>query len=144
MKSRLRRSKHTPAARGSHWIRPSTRWAIYYRDGFTCAYCGRSSEWEWQSLQDMPQLDIMRRQLLSLDHVRAVTHGARDNAPSNLTTCCVSCNSSKQGLTMRQWLARLRSFGIDTELVRRRIRNLCRKAIDREVGRRLARRDVNE
>lgn len=121
---RPRRSRHTPAAQGSKWIRRSTRWAIYHRDDFACVYCGR-----------VPR----KTTRLSLDHVRPVESHGRRNAPEHLVTCCVSCNSSKQGLTVRQWYARLRGLGIDTDAVRRRVARTVRRPIDRARGRLLAR-----
>lgn len=119
---RPRRSKHTPAAQGSKWIRPSTRWAIYHRDNFACVYCTRVGS-------------------LSLDHVGAVEVHGRDNGAHNLVTSCVSCNSSKQGISTRAWFAKLRTKGIDTTLVRRRIAAARAKPIDRVRGAFLAHGD---
>lgn len=119
--SRKRRSAHTPAAQGGKWIHPSTRWAIYHRDAFTCVYCLNTGR-------------------LSLDHVRSVEGSGRDNSSSNLVTCCVSCNSAKQALTMRQWLAVLRIGGIDTTEVRRRITRQTRRKLDRAKGREFVQR----
>lgn len=119
--SRKRRGEHhTPAAHGSKWIRPATRWAIYLRDGFQCVYCLRIGK-------------------LSLDHVHGVALARdRDNHPSNLVTCCVPCNSAKKALTKRAWYARLRERGMLVESVRRRIARLTLRPIDRERGRFLA------
>lgn len=117
---RPRRSGHTPAARGSKWIRPATRWAIYLRDGLACVYCETVGG------------------KLSLDHVGAVRASGRDNSPRNLVTTCVSCNSSKQALDARAWFARLRDRGIDVVAVRRRIARLTARPLDRERGRFLA------
>lgn len=122
---RPRRSRHTPAAQGSKWIRPSTRWAIYYRDDFACVYCGAIGP-------------------LSLDHVAAVARSGRKNAPENLVTCCIACNSSKQGLEARAWYAKLRAAGRDVGAIRRRIARLTSKALDRERGRLLARHRGDE
>jgi len=122
--SRLRRSSHTPAANGSKWIRSATRWAIYYRDAFACLYCTHVGQ-------------------LSLDHVGAVHAHGRNNAPSNLVTCCISCNSAKQNLTTRQWYAKLRSEGVNVRQIRARIRAARRVVINREVGRFLA-SDISE
>lgn len=115
---RPRRSSHTPAAKGSKWIRPSTRWAIYHRDDFACVYCGNVGD-------------------LSLDHVRAVA-GSGTNEPENLVTCCIRCNSSKQQLTMRQWYAKLRAADYDVEAIQRRVARAVRQPIDRVRGRFLA------
>lgn len=113
------RSQHTPAASGGKWIRGSTRWAIYYRDDFACVYCGRTAR-------------------LSIDHVKPCENGGCNDA-SNLVTCCLSCNSSKQGVSARKWYARLRERGIDTEKMRHRIARLLRKPLDRKRGRFLSR-----
>lgn len=116
---RQRRSAHTPAAQGSKWIAPSTRWAIYHRDDFACVYCGHVGG-------------------LSLDHLHSVEARGRDNSACNLVTCCVRCNSSKKALTQRQWFAKLRARGIDTTAVRRRISRQTLTPIDRARGRYLA------
>lgn len=121
MSSRPRRSRYTPAASGSKWIAPATRWAIYHRDGFACVYCESVGP------------------VLSLDHVTACVRGARRSDPRGLVTCCYSCNSSKQGLSVREWFARLRARGIDTDAVRRRIARLTQRELDRARGRFLAR-----
>lgn len=116
---RQRRSAHTPAAQGSKWIRPSTRWAIYHRDDFACVYCGTVGP-------------------LSLDHVHSVEGAGRDNSPANLVTCCVRCNSSKQALPKREWYAVLRGRGVNIAALRRRIARQTARPIDRERGRFLA------
>jgi len=122
MASRPRRSSHTPAASGSKWIRPATRWAIYHRDDFTCLYCTRIGS-------------------LSLDHVGSVEGNGRDNGAHNLVTACVSCNSSKQGMSTRAWFAALRKRGIDVIAVRNRLTRARLAPIDRERGRFLAHGD---
>ncbi len=106
---------------GSKWIRPSTRLAIYHRDGFCCAYCGAAAE------------DGV---MLTLDHVLACELGG-DNSPSNLVTACLSCNSAKQDKTTREWFAYLRDKAIDTDKIGPRIRRLTKKSLDRAEGRRL-------
>lgn len=117
-------AKTTKTARkwnGSKWCRPSTRQAIYDRDGFCCAYCGAAAE---------------EGAALTLDHVLAVELGGT-NAPTNLVTACLSCNSAKQDKTTREWFAFLRDAGVDTAKVGPRIRRLTAKALDREAGRAL-------
>lgn len=106
---------------GSKWCRPSTRLAIYHRDGFCCAYCGATAEEGAQ---------------LTLDHVLACELGGTNDA-SNLVTACLSCNSGKRDLTMRAWLAVLRDRGIDTSTMAARIRRQTARALDRAEGRRL-------
>jgi len=106
---------------GSKWCRPSTRQAIYNRDGFCCAYCGASAE---------------DGTLLTLDHVLAVELGGT-NDPTNLVTACFSCNSAKQDKTTREWFLYLRDGGTDTAKIGPRIRRLCAKELDRAAGRAL-------
>lgn len=62
-----------------NWIDPEERQRIYARDGYACRYCG--------SVEN-----------LSLDHVKPVSRGGGDQ-PSNLVTCCRSCNSRKHART---------------------------------------------
>jgi hypothetical protein len=104
---------------GSKWCWPSTRLAIYHRDGFACVYCAATER------------------ALTLDHVTPVELGGT-HAPTNLVTACVGCNSAKQHKTMRAWLAYLRGRGMSTEGLARRIRRACARRIDRDEGRRLA------
>lgn len=110
------------AGQGSKWCRPSTRQALYHRDGFCCVYCGAAAE-------DGVQL--------TLDHVMACELGG-DNSPSNLVTACLSCNSAKRDLTMRQWFAHLRDRGVDTQGMAARVRRQTKRALDRAEGLRLA------
>lgn len=108
---------------GSKWKWPPTRWAIYHRDGFCCVVCGASAE----------------DSVLTLDHVHPVERGG-SNGPENLITMCLSCNCAKQDKTKRQWFAWLRNEkDMNTDRLRRRIRRLCRKALNRAEGRRLHR-----
>lgn len=67
---------------GSKWIRKEKRLAIYIRDGFSCAYCGRD-------LRGAEPCEV------TLDHLlpRCVGGG---NEATNLITACRSCNSSRQ------------------------------------------------
>lgn len=95
------------AGQGSKWIRPEKRVAIYLRDGMCCLYCGRTA-----------QDDGI---LLSLDHVLACELGGT-NEHTNLVTSCVSCNSSKQDSTTREWFATLRDRGVDTSVLGTKIR----------------------
>jgi 5-methylcytosine-specific restriction endonuclease McrA len=70
----------THSNRGSKWITPALRNAIYSRDGFTCVYCGKCRSTDGGTL--------------SLDHVLAASEGGTDSA-SNLVTVCGTCNSRK-------------------------------------------------
>lgn len=74
-KEQIRRSKE--------W--PSLRIAIFERDGFRCTYCGDAES------------------DLECDHIYPV-HLGGDNDPENLTTACRSCNRSKGGKTVAEWL----------------------------------------
>lgn len=67
---------------GSKWIRPEKRLAIYIRDGFTCAYCGRS-------LKGAEPHDV------TLDHLLPRSAGGGNEA-TNLVTACGACNYSRQ------------------------------------------------
>jgi hypothetical protein len=109
------------AGQGSKWCRPSTRQAIYHRDGFCCAYCGAAAE------------DGV---VLTLDHIQPCELGG-DNRPTNLITACLSCNSAKQDKPTREWFAYLRDQGVDTSTIGARIRRLVRRQLNRAEGRRL-------
>jgi 5-methylcytosine-specific restriction endonuclease McrA len=74
---------------GKNWIRPVKRLAIYIRDEFRCVYCGR----------DLYHVDIGT---LSLDHVVCRSAGG-NNDPSNLVTCCSTCNSSRGAKPLSVW-----------------------------------------
>lgn len=72
------------AWQGSKWIHPTTRLAIYLRDGLRCNYCLKSL--------------IMRLAVSNvrtcLDHIRPVSKGG-SNKPSNLVACCEQCNLAR-------------------------------------------------
>ena len=61
------------------WIQPSTRVAIYLRDGLACSWCGTTLE---QGAQ------------LTLDHCKPRSKGGNNDA-TNLITSCFKCNSSR-------------------------------------------------
>jgi 5-methylcytosine-specific restriction endonuclease McrA len=67
---------------GSKWIRPEKRLAIYIRDGFQCAYCGRD-------LRNAAPEEV------NLDHLLPRSAGGGNEA-TNLITSCRSCNCSRQ------------------------------------------------
>lgn len=108
---------------GMNWCRLSTRLAIYNRDGFCCVYCGAAGE--------------ERGTGLTLDHVLACELGGTNDA-TNLVTCCGSCNSAKQALSMRGWLGRLRDKGLDATKIGASVRRQVKRPLDRAEGRRLA------
>jgi hypothetical protein len=64
---------------GMNWIRPTTRLAIYLRDGLACVYCGDGVE------------DGVT---LTLDHVKPHSKGG-SRKPANLVTACKKCNCSR-------------------------------------------------
>lgn len=108
----MKKRKRKNGTRGSNWIRSRKRWAIYHRDGFRCVYCAKAPE----------------NEPLTLDHLVA-RENCGTNEPSNLVTCCVSCNTSKKDLTFRRWLKLLRERGVNTAPVHRRIRRLVKKEL---------------
>lgn len=59
-------------------VRPSLRFEIFKRDGFTCQYCGGRS----------PEV------VLEVDHIVPVAGGG-SNDPENLITACYMCNRGK-------------------------------------------------
>lgn len=74
---------------GSKWIRKDKRLAIYLRDRFSCAYCGRD-------LHSAAPFDV------TLDHLNA-KHKAGNHHETNLVTACRSCNSSRQDKPWRSY-----------------------------------------
>ena len=64
---------------GGKWCRPSTRLAVYLRDGMACTWCGHSVE---------------QGAALTLDHVIPASRGG-SNATGNLIACCERCNRSR-------------------------------------------------
>lgn len=66
---------------GSKWIRPEKRLAIYIRDSFQCAYCGRS-------------LKNAAAEEINLDHLLPRVAGGSNEA-TNLITACKACNCSR-------------------------------------------------
>ena len=91
---------------GSKWIRPEKRKRLYERDRFECMYCG---------------MGIEDGAALTLDHVTARELGGTNEA-TNLVTACLTCNSAKRSLSVRQFLVHLRDNGVDTTGMARRIR----------------------
>lgn len=102
---------------GSKWIRPEKRKAIYRRDDHACVYCRAGVE----------------DSILTLDHVHPRELGGT-NHESNLVTACLTCNSMKRDLTLRQFLRYLRNIGQDTERVARRVRAATQRQLNLEGG----------
>ena len=96
---------------GSKWCAKDKRLAIYLRDNMACAYCSRT---------------VVAGSDATLDHILACELGGT-NAPANLVTCCLSCNSSKRDLSVRNWFAVLRSNGVDTDLTGRKVRQATKR-----------------
>jgi 5-methylcytosine-specific restriction endonuclease McrA len=71
---------------GMNWIRPEKRLAIYLRDGLACVYCGSGCE----------------RDRLTLDHLTPYSKSG-SNDPSNLVTCCLTCNSTRGAKSWRRF-----------------------------------------
>jgi len=59
-------------------ISKRVRFAVFSRDGFTCRYCGATSE----------------TAQLVLDHIEPISKGGSDE-PENLVTACHPCNAGK-------------------------------------------------
>lgn len=100
------------SGRSSKWIRRSTRFALYHRDGFDCVYCRGVFP------------PATGRGDLTLDHVVPRSQGGSDR-PDNLVTCCWDCNSARQDRPL-------------TADERRRAMRATSKPLDREAGRALA------
>lgn len=75
-------SKSGNKGQGSKWIRKERRLALYIRDSFSCAYCGRD-------LKSAEPCEV------TLDHLLPRHYGG-GNENTNLVTACRSCNSSRQ------------------------------------------------
>ena len=93
---------------GWKWIRPEKRFAIYFRDGFTCTWCGAAAAPAGYGL--------------TLDHL-----DGNHNDADNLVTACNKCNASRGQTPLRKWL---RKVG--------RPRPRPSKQLDKEMGRKLA------
>jgi len=99
-------------SRSSSFINDRTRLAIYFRDEFTCVYCGgRDGEVKGEYEVEM-----------SLDHIG----DTEDHSPANLVTACRDCNSRKKGMTI---YAFCRYRGVHHATVYRRIKTQTAKPI---------------
>jgi len=110
-------SPRTKAKDGS-WLYPTTRWAIYLRDGLACVYCGITMD---EILAD----DGLN--FFSVDHVRARCRGGT-REPTNLVTCCYDCNVIKSTLSLKAFCFKQ---GFTYERVRSRIRKRRVRDIER-------------
>jgi len=85
----------------SSWIRPTTRLALYLRDGLCCVYC--LQDWSVNGL--------------TLDHVVDRTDGG-NNDPTNLVSSCMRCNALKR---QRGWQGFAEALDISPSWLKRRI-----------------------
>lgn len=99
---------------------PPTRYALWHRDNFSCAYCKK-------------QLGEDGVEWLTVDHVRP----GQDNDLSNLVTACNACNDAKNNKTLKQFFHYLKKNDKSTDGIKERIERLTSKEIDRAFGRRL-------
>ena len=97
------------------WITSKRRQGIYDRDHHRCVYCDTD-------LTDASSNEI------TLDHLLARALGGT-NASRNLVTCCKSCNSAKNTLSVTKFIERLGEQGHDGEVVEKRIRNARRRKV---------------
>lgn len=102
---------------GSRWIRPEKRAAIYERDGWECAYCGRGPRDRRSPRQ--------AQTILTLDHLTPRCQGGGNEA-GNLVTACKACNSSRQD---KPWVS------YATGGAQERIEWLIGQPLDIELGR---------
>lgn len=114
----------------SSWIRPTTRLAIYLRDGLACLYCGRL----WRETGTGLTIDhvVPRGGFGGGDGADREDRGTND--PANLVTACRDCNRQRQTLSapaFARWL------GISEEEIRDRIVRARDGEIDRKTARAL-------
>ena len=110
------------AWQGSKWIRPTTRLAIYLRDGLACIYCG-------DGIEDGATL--------SLDHVHPQSKGGSDRA-TNLVTACRTCNSSRGSRPVAEFavsVAEYRNHDLTADEITRRVRCSTRRRLPRAEAR---------
>lgn len=101
---------------GGKWITPKRRLAIYLRDGMACCYCGAKVEDEDGTL-------------LSLDHLKAHSHGG-GNESTNLVTACKKCNSARGNRPVATFAKAVAAYlGTDAGAILRHVRNCSRRAL---------------
>jgi len=86
---------------------------IALRDGDACVYCGATAASTGAHLQ--------------LDHLTARALGGT-NAVQNLVTCCRSCNSRKQAMTLAAWSRATPELTFTAASIRAHARRLPRVA----------------
>lgn len=95
-----------------HWIGETKREAIYQSDGRRCIYCG--------------QVEGDGTESLTLDHLFPQKLGGGHEA-TNMVTCCLSCNSAKQEVSVDRFLRTLERAGHPAAEIRHRIRLAVRR-----------------
>jgi len=113
------------AGEGSGWCPDDYRFAVYARDGHSCACCGIRGGQHGAGL--------------TVDHIRSQHGEGGRSTVENMITMCNSCNSSKQDTPLREWVNTvMRERGHDPERIMARIQELAKHPIDLEHGDRLA------
>lgn len=107
---------------GMNWIRQEKRLAIYLRDGLACCYCGKGIE---NNIQ------------LSLDHLKPrIKNGSHHE--SNLITCCIKCNSSRQDKKLNAFLKIIAiSKNVSIEDIQKKIRNQTARKLPKQEAKKL-------
>lgn len=110
---------------GMNWLPQSRRLAIYLRDGFCCAYCGKGIE---------------RGIKLTLDHLvpRSAPDQVADHSPANLVSACVSCNSARQKRSVAEFAVIAAAFhNRDVSQILAFIGETTRRPLDTAAARRI-------
>ena len=111
--------------KGSGWLPRWRRLAIYIRDSFTCAYCGKN-------------LSKAHPREVSLDHLKCQANGGSHHE-TNLVTACLSCNSRRQHMP---WSAFIYLNTPDIEMARflaTRIRRIRRHKLNTKLAKEIIR-----
>lgn len=104
---------------GMNWCRPSTRLAIYLRDGLACVWCGSTIE---------------EGIVFQLDHVKPHIKGGT-NDTRNLVTTCRRCNSSRGARSILHFAAAVSEYlnnGVTATDIVKHIRNCTRRTLPRK------------
>jgi len=98
----------------NHIFADSTRERFKRRGNFQCVYC----------LDDLTK----QPERQSLDHV-IPQHKGGSNQPNNVVLCCISCNSRKNGKSLKQfgYYMEIKIHGYDRLAMHRRVRNQLRR-----------------
>lgn len=105
---------------GMNWIHPTTRLAIYLRDGLCCVYCGTTLE---------------QGAVLSLDHCKPASKNG-GNKPSNLVTACMKCNTSRGNRSIAEFAEAVSEYtGEKYDTIMKRVANSRKRKLPREQAR---------